>query len=116
MINIFDSANKLAADMEQVPEYQAVKEAIAQLKANEDDLKLYREVIAFQQTLQSKQMQGLEVTDEDEKQFSEFNEKMQANENIANLMTKEQAMFQLLQQVQQAMTRPLDALYSELGK
>lgn len=115
MINIFDSTNKVAEDLEKLPEFLAVKEAIEQLKQSETDLKLYQEVMQFQTSLQQKQMSGQEVTAEDETKFSEYSEQMQKNENIANLMGKEQAMFQLLQQIQQAMTRPLDQLYGELN-
>ncbi len=116
MINIFDSANKLADDLKQVPEFQAVQEAITALKNNTEDLAFYKEVIGYQQELQNKQMQGQEITEADDKKFNDYSAKMEANTNIANLMAKEQAMFQLLQQVQQTMTHPLDELYSELAK
>lgn len=115
LINIFDSTNKVAEDLKQLPEFQAVQEAVGQLKGNEEDLKLYREVMQFQASLQNKQMSGQEVTAEDDAKFKEYSEQMNGNQNIANLMEKEQMMFQLLQQIQQAMTRPLDQLYSELN-
>lgn len=116
MINIFDSANALAKDLTETEEYKAVQAAIAVLKENAADLAFYKEVVDFQQSLQMKQMQGQEITPEDDKQFEDYSKKMSENENIASLMSKEQAMYQLLQQVQQAMTRPLDELYADLAK
>lgn len=66
-VNLYDYANQLEQALRESEEYKAIKEAFANVKANEESKKLFDEFRETQINFQQKQMQGEEIAEEDYK-------------------------------------------------
>ncbi len=64
-VNLYDYANQLEQALRESEEYKAIKEAFANVKANEESKKLFDEFRETQINFQQKQMQGEEIAEED---------------------------------------------------
>lgn len=110
-VNIHDEANRLEQALRQSDEYQAVKtqyEAVNNNPASKEVFDQFREV---QMDLQQKQMTGQEITEEDINKANELAEKIEKDENIAQLMQAEQRMGQVIEDLNKIIMKPLQDLY-----
>lgn len=110
--NIYDSANQIEKEIRQLPEFLALEEAFAKVKEEEATYQLFKEFQAFQQSLQQKQMQGEEFTEEDGNQAQAMAEKVQKSEVINQLMVKEQAFSVILNDLNKIILKPIQDLYN----
>ena len=49
-----------------------------------------------------------------QKEYQKINEEVRNNDELKDMITKEQALFQMINDVQQAMTKPIGDLYDDL--
>ncbi len=112
-INIYDSANQIEREIRQLPEFLALVEAFDKVKNETDSYKLFKEFQQLQQTLQQKQMQGEEFSDEDAKNAQELAEKVQSSDLINDLMTKEQTFSVIIGDLNQIIMKPIQELYQD---
>lgn len=112
-INIYDSANQIEREIRELPEFIALKEGFTKVKADEESWKLFREFQELQNSLQQKQMQGEDFTDEDAARAQELAQKVQASELINDLMQKEQTFSVIVNDLNQIIMKPIQELYSE---
>lgn len=94
-------------------EYKAIKEAFANVKANEESKKLFDEFRETQINFQQKQMQGEEIAEEDLQKAQEQAQAIEKDENISALMNAEQKMSQVFQEINQIIVKPLDEIYAD---
>ncbi len=119
MVNIYDTANQLAEDLKQTPEYDAVTAAIAAVKLDTEALTLYQKMDELQKKLMTKQSAGQQPSQEDQMQYQTLSQQLKNNPKMADLMTKEETLYKLLNDVQEVFTKPLSEAYeslSNLGK
>ena len=102
VVNIYDTANELERQMRQTQEFIGLKEAFDDLKADKEATDLFVKFQAKQAAAQQKQIQALakDVTSKDV---------------IQALMAKEQQVDQMIQQLNQIITGPLQELYKQFG-
>ena len=68
-----------------------------------------------QMTLQEKQMQGQEITEEEVEKARQVVEVVQQHEAISNLMEEEQRLNLVINDISRIITKPLEELYGTEG-
>lgn len=114
MVNIYDTANQLADDLKQTDQFKALEKSIAELKQDPASVKLYHRMDELQKKIMTAQQSGQPLPSEFQKEYQEINQEVEANDHLKDMITKEQAVFQMINEVQQAFTRPLGELYDSL--
>ncbi|WP_120057145.1 YlbF/YmcA family competence regulator [Staphylococcus aureus] len=112
-VNLYDYANQLEQALRESEEYKAIKEAFANVKANEESKKLFDGFRETQINFQQKQMQGEEIAEEDLQKAQEQAQAIEKDENISALMNAEQKMSQVFQEINQIIVKPLDEIYAD---
>ncbi|MGX6971320.1 YlbF family regulator [Vagococcus bubulae] len=110
--NIYDSANQIEREIRQMDEFLALSEAFDAVKANEEAFELFKAFQELQMTLQQKQMQGEEFSDEDAQKAQEMAEKVQEEALIQDLMQKEQAFSMIVNDLNRIIMQPVQDLYT----
>ncbi|MBL0847172.1 MULTISPECIES: YlbF family regulator [Mammaliicoccus] len=113
-VNIYDKANELEQTLRESEEYNKIKEQYEKVNANPETKKLFDEFREIQLELQTKQMQGEEISEVDIARAQKSAQEIEQNETIAELMQAEQAMSQLIQDLNRVIMRPLEDIYGSL--
>ena len=111
MTNIYDHAYSLEKAIRESDEFQRVKAAYTNVM---DDPESRKTFISFRDTqleLQEKQMQGLEVSEEELNRAREIVESVQKDETIAKLMEEEQRLNVIIGDISSIITKPLEEVY-----
>ncbi|MGX7058521.1 YlbF family regulator [Vagococcus humatus] len=111
MGNIYDTANQLEKDIRELPMFLELKAAVEAMKADEEAARLFKEFQETQMTLQQKQMQGEEITEEDATNMQLVVEKIQTSDLIMALMDKEQALSTYINDLNSIIMKPIQELY-----
>ncbi len=109
--NIYDSANQIEREIRQMDEFVALKEAFDAMKKEEESFNLFQSFQELQMELQQKQMQGLELSEEDVLQAQEMAAKVQEAEVIQDLMQKEQTFSMIVNDLNRIIMKPVQELY-----
>ncbi|APB30463.1 MULTISPECIES: YlbF/YmcA family competence regulator [Vagococcus] len=110
--NIYDSANQIEREIRQMDEFLALSSAFDAVKANQEAFELFKAFQELQMTLQQKQMQGEEFSDEDAQKAQEMAEKVQGEALIQDLMQKEQAFSMIVNDLNRIIMQPVQDLYT----
>lgn len=116
MVNIYDSANQLAKDLQQTQEYENLKKAIADVQNDQESDDLFKKMDALQTKILTAQQSGQPLAEEDQKAYQELNETVQKNAKIIALLQSEQAIYKLINDLQKEITNPINDLYADLRK
>lgn len=116
MVNVYDSANRLAEDLKKTPEYTALKEAVQSVKNDENSSNLFQKMDEVQTKIMAAQQSGQPLTDDVKNYYKELNDKVQKDANIIKLLTAEQGLYKLIDDLQKTFTSPINDLYSDLRK
>lgn len=109
--NIYDSANQIEREIRQMDEFVALKAAFDAMKKEEESFNLFQSFQELQMELQQKQMQGLELSEEDVLQAQEMAAKVQEAEVIQDLMQKEQTFSMIVNDLNRIIMKPVQELY-----
>lgn len=110
-MNIYDTANQLERDVRELAEFKALEQAYNELKAQEESFQLFKDFQNLQVSLQQKQMQGEEFTEDDANRMQEIAEKIQNDAAITNMLQKEQALSIIMNDITAIMMKPVQDLY-----
>ncbi|MDR0920878.1 MAG: YlbF/YmcA family competence regulator [Lactobacillales bacterium] len=113
MTNIYDTANQLERELRELPEFKALSEASANIKADAEADKLFTEFKAFQENLHQKMMTGEMPSEDDQKEMQEMGTKVQANALIGQLMEKEQAFSLVMNDINKIIMLPIHEIYAD---
>lgn len=116
MVNVYDSANQLAEDLKKTPEYAGLKEAADSVKNDANSSKLFKQMDEIQSKIMAAQQAGKPLSDDVEKEYKDLNDKIQKDPNIIKLLTAEQGLYKLIDDLQKTFTSPINDLYSDLRK
>lgn len=116
MVNVYDSANQLAEDLKQTPEYKALGEAVKSVHSDENSSALFKKMDEVQSKIMTAQSTGKPLSADLQKEYKELNEKVQKDANIVKLLTAEQGLYKLIDDLQKTFTSPINDLYSDLRK
>ena len=112
-VNLYDHANQLEQALRESDEYQAIQNAYAKVKENQESKDLFDEFRETQLSFQQKQMQGEEIGEEELQKAQEQAQKIGNDSNISELMAAEQNMSQVFQEINQIIVKPLDEIYAD---
>ena len=108
MINIYDSANKLAEDLTQTDQYKALADAVKVVQEDAESAALFKK-------MQSQQT-GQPLSEEDQQAYKDLNDQVQNNKQIVSLLQTEQSLYELLNDIQKTYSKPINDLYEDLRK
>ena len=103
VVNIFDTANEMSRQMVETQEYQDLKVAVEELLADEAAVALFRD---FQK----------QQAEDEIKAIQDMAKKVSAEASIMKLMEQEKRLDQMIQQINQNLTSPIQSLYNDLLK
>jgi cell fate (sporulation/competence/biofilm development) regulator YlbF (YheA/YmcA/DUF963 family) len=114
MINIYDSANEVASNLQKTNQFDAVAKAIAAIKADPESLDLFKKMDEIQGKIIKSQQTGQPLSKDLEEEYKDLDDKAKDNELLTNLLLSEQSMYNLISDLQKAITKPVNDLYDDL--
>ena len=111
MANIYDTANQLEGELREAEQYKALAKAYEEIRADEAASEVLTEFQALQQTLYEKQQAGEEISEEEALQAHNVSGKMTENELTMELMEKERALNQVLNDINGIIMKPVQDIY-----
>lgn len=111
MANIYDTANQLERELRETEQYQALAQAYDEIKADEDANGVLIEFQSLQQALYQKQQTGEEISEEEALQAQNVSGKMTENKLTMELMEKERALNQVLNDINSIIMKPVQDIY-----
>ncbi|MGX7350257.1 YlbF family regulator [Dolosicoccus paucivorans] len=109
--NIYDTANQLERDLRESELFASLKDAFEGIQNNEEASELFEEFKEASQKYQMYQMMGQQPSEEEQKELQELSERVTENEHIKALMDAEQQLNQLIQDINNIITKPLLEVY-----
>lgn len=113
MTTIQESANALETALRNSDEYKDLKAAYDAVMGDDIAKRMFDDFRNTQLELQQKQMQGLEISEEEIEKARKVVETVQQHEQISKLMEQEQRVNMLINEVSRTITKPLEELYGE---
>ncbi|GEN56858.1 UPF0342 protein [Halolactibacillus alkaliphilus] len=113
MSNVQQSAEQLAEAIRQSEEFSTLKEAYEAVMNDDIAKKMFDDFRNTQIELQQKQMQGLEITEEEVEKARKVVETVQQHEAISKLMEEEQKVNEFINSISRTITKPLEELYNQ---
>lgn len=110
-VNIYNDINKLEATFRQTDEYAALAQAIGEVKADEEALKLFQSFREIQMNLQQKQMSGEEIGGEELEYAQKTAQLAQHNPKIAAMLQAEMQLSRIVEEVNRILMKPVQDLY-----
>ncbi|MBM7675396.1 YlbF/YmcA family competence regulator [Gracilibacillus alcaliphilus] len=111
MSNIYDSAHALEKAIQESEEFQDLKSAYDTVMNDATSKQMFDNFRNTQLELQQKQMQGIEITEEEIEKAKQVVELVQQHETISKLMEQEQRVNVLINDISRIITKPLEELY-----
>ena len=111
MANIYDTANQLERELREAEQYKELAQAYEKIRADEAANEVLTEFKALQQTLYQKQQAGEEISEEEALQAQNISGKMTENELTMELMNKERALNQVLNDINGIIMKPVQDIY-----
>lgn len=113
MVNIYDTANQLQADLRQIKEYKELQAAFAALKEDKEAYAVFQELRKAQDELQKRQQAGslADIKPEEAKKMHEIGQKAASFDAVKRLMEKERALSVVVDDIEQALFKPITELY-----
>ncbi|RFA35214.1 hypothetical protein CAI16_08880 [Virgibacillus dokdonensis] len=111
MPNIYDSAYDLETAIRESEEFKALKQAYDEVMNDSSAKQMFDNFRETQMTLQEKQMQGQEISEEEVEKARQVVEVVQQHEAISKLMEEEQRLNMVINDISRIITKPLEELY-----
>ncbi|AVK99730.1 YlbF family regulator [Pediococcus inopinatus] len=112
-VNIYDTANQMEEELRETTEYKSLVAAYAEMKKDQKAYDLFKDFQEVQVNLQQKQMNGEELSDDEMAHAREIASQVGDVDVIKNLMDKERGLNQLLNDINQIITKPVQNLYHD---
>jgi cell fate (sporulation/competence/biofilm development) regulator YlbF (YheA/YmcA/DUF963 family) len=109
--NMYDSAYDLENAIRESEEFKGLKEAFEAVMNDASAKKMFDDFRNTQLELQQKQMQGMDISEEEIEKARQVVELVQQHEDISKLMEQEQRLNQVINEISQIITKPLEELY-----
>ncbi|MEQ6377256.1 YlbF family regulator [Bacillaceae bacterium S4-13-58] len=111
--NTYDIANDMEKAIRESDEFKSLKQAFDAVMGDESTRRMFDDFRDTQLELQQKQMQGLEITEEEVEKARKVVEVVQQNPVISKLMEEEQRLNVLINDISTIITKPLEELYGQ---
>ncbi|MGP6138953.1 YlbF family regulator [Jeotgalibaca sp. A127] len=113
MKNIYDIAYELESNLREQPAFKSLTEAYTAVQADEVARSLFGEFTGIQQQIQMKQMSGEGLDDEFIQKAQEIAGRAGENEMIQKMMTAEQQLSTVIEDINKIIVRPLQEMYAQ---
>lgn len=110
--NIYDTANQLERDIRQLSQFKELVEAFEAVRSNQESRELFDRFVSLSQQIQTQQMSGQDPDEELLEELRGMTDKVGLDENISNLILKEQIMGTVINDLNRIITQPLSELYN----
>lgn len=111
MPSIYDSAYDLEKAIRESEEFKELQVAFEAVMNDSSTRQMFENFRDTQMKLQEKQMQGQEITQEEVEEARKIVELVQQQEDISNLMEREQRLNVVINDLSKIITKPLEELY-----
>ncbi len=111
MSNVYDKAHELGRVLKESDEFKQLVDLHQKVNADEQAKQMLEGFRAIQMELQQKQMQGMDLSEEELQKAQSVFELVQQHELIGKLMEVEQRMSQLIGDINRIIAEPLEELY-----
>ena len=112
--NLYDQAYQLEKALRDSEEFTTLSSLSDRVNAAAEANQLFADFRNIQMTLQQKQMQGEEISEQEMMDAQTKMMNVQQNELIMELMQEEQRMHQLVTEVTKIIMKPLEELYAPM--
>lgn len=113
-VNIYDDINKLEASFRSTEEFQKLEQAVAEVTADNEANELFKKFRDLQVTLQQKQQQGEEITEEEMMSAQTTAQAAQENQKILTMLEAEMGLSQMIEEVNRVLIKPVQSLYESM--
>lgn len=114
VVNIYDTANDMSRQLVETQEYQGLKKALDELKADSEAFNSFKKFQKMQAEAQQKQMKGQQPSEDEIKAIQTMAKEVSGKKPVQNLMNQERQIDQMLQQLNKTITGPIQDLYREI--
>lgn len=114
VVNIYDTANDMSRQLVETQEFQSLKKALDELKADNEALTSFQKFQKMQADVQKKQMQGQQPTQDEINAIQTLAKEISGKKPVQNLMNQERQIDQMLQQLNKTITSPIQDMYKEI--
>ncbi len=113
-VNLYDYANELEKALRESDEFLELKKVYDEVNADESAKKMFDNFRNIQVTLQQKQMNGEQITQEEVEQAQKTAQLVQQHATISKLMEAEQRMSMVINELNKVIMKPLEELYGSM--
>ncbi|MGI2329438.1 YlbF family regulator [Planococcus sp. YIM B11945] len=113
-VNIYDDINKLASTFRETEEFAKLQAAVADVTADNEANDLFKNFRDLQITLQQKQAQGQDITEEEIMGAQQTAQAAQENPKILAMLEAEMGLSQMIEEVNRVLIQPVQALYESM--
>ncbi|GAF12257.1 hypothetical protein JCM19046_3225 [Bacillus sp. JCM 19046] len=113
MSTTYDKAHELKDALAASDEFQSLLELHQQIETDEIAKKMLENFRKLQLELQQKQMQGMQISEEEAQQAQQQFELVQQHELISKLMEAEQSLSVIITDLNKIITEPLEKIYGD---
>lgn len=113
MANTYDQAHALAQSIRDSAEFQMINELQQQVNTEDTSKKMLSDFRQAQMALQMKQMQGQELTQDEQENFQKMFETVKLNPSISKLLEAEQRFNVILEDVMKIVMEPTQEIYKD---
>lgn len=113
MANVHDYAYRLEKAIRESDEYKTLTEIHADILNDEVANRMFTNFRELQLELQTKQMQGIEITEADAEKAQKQMELVQQHDKIAKLLQAEQRLSIMFEDINKIIAKPLEEVYAQ---
>ncbi len=113
-VNIYDDINKLENSFRSTEEYEKLKLAVEAVSSDSDSNELFKSFRDLQISLQQKQAQGEEITEQEMMDAQATAVAAQENPKILAMLEAEMSLSQIIDEVNRVLIKPVQSLYESM--
>ena len=113
-VNIYDDINKLESTFRSTEEFGKLEEAVESVKADNEANELFKSFRDLQISLQQKQSQGEEISEEEMMSAQATAQAAQQNPKILAMLEAEMGLSQMIEEVNRVLIKPVQSLYESM--
>lgn len=111
MSNIYDIAHELGKSIKESDEFKLLKQLHEEIEKDPAANQMLENFRRMQMELQQKQMQGMQITEEEAQKAQQLFELVQQQPIISKMMEAEQRLSMIITDINRIITEPLEELY-----
>ncbi len=111
MANIYDIAHELGKTIKESDEFKLLKQLHVEIEKDQAANQMLENFRKMQMELQQKQMQGVQISEEEAQKAQQLFELVQQQPIISKMMEAEQRLSVIITDINRIITEPLEELY-----